>query len=57
MKYRVVIYYKTKRERVALGMTIEALDEDAAEELAKAKTFKGYPSRKWVATEISEERP
>lgn len=53
-KYRVEIGYKTKREAVCAGMTIEAFNDDEAEEKAMAKVIDPYPARQWVYTRISE---
>lgn len=52
--YHVEIGYRTKRGGVALGMTVKAFDADEAEEIAKDRTLKGYPARKWAYTSTRE---
>lgn len=53
-KYRVEIGYQTKRESISIGMTVDAFNDDEAEEIARAKVLKGYPARKWLYTRITE---
>jgi hypothetical protein len=54
-KYRVEVAYRTKREGVCLGMTVEADDEDDAIEKGQKIALKGYPARKHAWTRCSLE--
>lgn len=55
-KYRVEIFYKTKRERFCLGSEVEAFDPEEAEEIALARHIKPYPARKVVQVNVREGR-
>jgi hypothetical protein len=54
-KYRVEVAYKTKREAVCLGMTVDAESEDEAIEKGRKATLDGYPARKHAWTRCSLE--
>ena len=44
-KYRVEVAYRTKRECVLIGMTVEAADADEAQDIGERKVLKGRPAR------------
>lgn len=46
--YRVMVIYATKRGRVGLGMRITADSIGDAQDKARDKATKGYPSRKFI---------
>lgn len=56
-KYHVEVGYLTKRGGVSIGMVIDAFDSDEAEDIARKKVLKGYPARKWMFSNVREEKP
>lgn len=55
--YHVDVAYKTKRQAVCFGMTVEAFGPDEAEEIARNRVLKGYPARKFCWSKVSEATP
>jgi hypothetical protein len=50
--YHVTIGYRTKRSSVAIGMDVEAFNDNEAEQIAHDHVLKGFPARKWSFTKI-----
>lgn len=53
-EYRVEVFYKTKREGVCCGITVEAFTPEEAEDSARDKILRGYPARKFMGCKVSD---